>query len=133
LQTQFWYRDMVGAGRYGALGVAMLPVKAADTMQPIYGLFAFSLLIFYVVTARIGILIPVGGVILAKILLDLAFHLWSLRAYRNWAGGWRKSPVGWAILAAVAEPFTFQLLRHVGASLGWVVFLTGRRRWEKRG
>ncbi len=132
LQTQLWYRDMVGARRYGALGMAMLPVKAADTMQPIYGLFAFCLLIFYVVTGRIGILLPVGGIILGKILLDLAFHLWSVRAYGHWAGGRGRAYFGLAILAAVAEPFTFQLLRHAGASLGWVVFLTGRRRWERR-
>jgi hypothetical protein len=32
-------------------------------------------------------------------------------------------------LAALAEPFSFQLLRHLGASWGWVVFLTGRRQW----
>ncbi len=37
LQTQFWYRAMVGDRRYGWLGVAMLPVKAIDTLQPLYG------------------------------------------------------------------------------------------------
>jgi hypothetical protein len=35
----------------------------------------------------------------------------------------------WAIVAAVIEPFTFQVLRHSGAALGWVSFLTGQRRW----
>jgi glycosyltransferase involved in cell wall biosynthesis len=34
LQTQFWYRDMVGDRRYGWLGTLMLPVKAIDTLQP---------------------------------------------------------------------------------------------------
>ena len=35
-------------------------------------------------------------------------------------------------LAALVEPFSFQLLRHLGAALGWVVFLTGRRGWGTR-
>ncbi|RYF31891.1 MAG: glycosyltransferase family 2 protein, partial [Comamonadaceae bacterium] len=35
LQTQYWYRSMVGDRRYGWLGVAMLPVKAIDTLQPL--------------------------------------------------------------------------------------------------
>ena len=44
-KPSFWYRDMVGNPRYGWLGLAMLPVKAADTLQPIYGLTAVVLLI----------------------------------------------------------------------------------------
>jgi cellulose synthase/poly-beta-1,6-N-acetylglucosamine synthase-like glycosyltransferase len=129
LQTQFWYRDMVGAAKYDRLGVWMLPVKAVDTMQPIYGLFAFALLIFYVVTGRVGVLLPVGGIILGKIVLDLAFHLWSIRLYRRWVGGATKAAFGWAILASFLEPFSFQLLRHLGASWGWLFFLTGQKVW----
>ncbi len=130
LQTQFWYRDMVGNARYGRLGTWMLPVKAADTMQPIYGLFAFALLIFYIVTGRAAVLIPVGGFIIGKIILDLAFHAWSIRLYRNWTGGDTRINFGMALLAAILEPFSFQLLRHLGASWGWVWFVTGRRSWS---
>jgi cellulose synthase/poly-beta-1,6-N-acetylglucosamine synthase-like glycosyltransferase len=127
LQTQLWYRDMVGAGgKYSWLGAAMLPVKAIDTMQPIYGLCAFALLLFYIFTGQLGVLIPVGGFILGKIGIDLAFHLWSIRLYRNWVGGATKAGFGYAVLASLAEPFSFQLLRHVGAGWGWVIFLTGR-------
>ena len=66
LQTQFWYRDMVGNRQYRRLGTWMLPVKAADTMQPIYGLFAFALLLFYIVTGKAEVLLPVGGFIIGK-------------------------------------------------------------------
>ena len=66
LQTQFWYRDMVGNPRYGWLGLAMLPVKAADTLQPIYGLTAFFLLIFFLLTGRFAVVLPAAGVMLAK-------------------------------------------------------------------
>jgi cellulose synthase/poly-beta-1,6-N-acetylglucosamine synthase-like glycosyltransferase len=132
LQTQFWYRDMVGARRYGELGLFHLPVKAADTVQPIYGLTAFGLLIFYLVTGRIGTVFAISGVIAAKIGLDLAFHLWSVMLYRRWLGpGVRLSPV-LALAAAVAEPFTFQLLRHGAALWGWSTFLTGGQTWGRQ-
>ena len=55
LQTQYWYRDMVGNRRYGWLGTLMLPVKAFDTMQPIYGLTAVALLIAYLVSGRVSL------------------------------------------------------------------------------
>jgi cellulose synthase/poly-beta-1,6-N-acetylglucosamine synthase-like glycosyltransferase len=129
LQTQLWYRDMVGASRYHRLGLLMLPVKAIDTFQPIYGLCAFGLLLWYIITGKLSLLLPVGGFIIGKILIDLAFHIWSIRLYRNWVGGHTKARFGLAILASIAEPFSFQLFRHLGASLGWWSFLTGRRSW----
>ncbi len=129
LQTQLWYRHMVGNRRYGVLGTAMLPVKAIDTMQPFYGLAGALLILFYLATGRFGILLPVGGVIGAKIVIDMAFHLWSLRAYRLWLGRGRRASVGAAVVASLIEPFSFQLLRHTGAALGWVSFLVRSRRW----
>lgn len=128
LQTQYWYRDMVGDRRYGALGRWLLPVKAFDTLQPMFGLTAFALLLFYLAAGRLPVLVPVAGVIAVKIAVDLAFHLWSIRLYRTWTGGPRAS-LGLAILASLVEPFSFQLVRHAGAALGWVTFLTGRQTW----
>jgi len=129
LQTQLWYRDMVGATKYRSLGIWMLPVKAVDTMQPIYGLCAFGLLIWYICTGRFAVLLPAGGLIFGKILIDLAFHAWSIHLYRSWAGGQDRANILLAVLAAIVEPFSFQLLRHLGASWGWLFFLTGRRSW----
>jgi cellulose synthase/poly-beta-1,6-N-acetylglucosamine synthase-like glycosyltransferase len=129
LQTQFWYRDMVGNRRFGWLGVAMLPVKAADTLQPLYGLTAFFLLIWFLVTGQFAVVLPAAGVMLGKIGIDLSFHLWSVVLYRRWTGETRSNSLGHAFAAAVAEPFSFQLFRHLGATLGWFVFLTGRRNW----
>ena len=40
--------------------------------------------------------------------------------------------LGWALVAAIAEPFTFQLLRHVGAIYGWVAFLRGGQSWGRQ-
>jgi cellulose synthase/poly-beta-1,6-N-acetylglucosamine synthase-like glycosyltransferase len=132
LQTQYWYRDMVGNPRYGRLGLMMLPVKALDTLQPIYGLLAVALLAFYLVTGRLSLAAPVGGIILAKIAIDFAFHLWSIHLYRRWVDPKTSARLDRAILASLAEPFTFQILRHTGAALGWVYFLTGQSQWGKK-
>ncbi len=132
LQTQFWYRDMVGSARYGRLGLVMLPIKALDTVQPIYGLAGFGLLIAYLCTGRVSLLAPVGGVLVAKIALDFSFHLWSIHLYRRWVDPTTRARLGWAILASLAEPFSFQVLRHAGAALGWVSFLAGHRAWGRQ-
>jgi cellulose synthase/poly-beta-1,6-N-acetylglucosamine synthase-like glycosyltransferase len=131
LQTQFWYRDMVGNPAYGLLGTWMLPVKAADTLQPIFGLTAFALLLWFIARGEGGVLLSVGGVIGAKILIDLGFHLWSVHLYRRWTGDTANSSFLYALVAALLEPFSFQLLRHTGALLGWVTFLTGQRGWGR--
>jgi len=132
LQTQYWYRAMVGDARHGRLGTLMLPVKAIDTLQPLYGLTAFALLVVYAATRRLDIAAPVAAFIGAKIVIDLGFHLWSVHLYRRWVGDASRASFGWALVAALAEPFTFQLLRHTGAVLGWVAFLTGQRSWGRQ-
>ena len=132
LQTQYWYRDMVGADRYGRLGRVMLPIKALDTLQPIYGLTGFALLLAYLVTGRVTLLAPVGAVIGGKIAIDFTFHLWSIHLYRRWVDPSSRARLGWAILAALAEPFSFQVLRQLGPALGWVSFLTGDRAWGRQ-
>ena len=129
LQTQYWYRDMVGNRRYGALGLAMLPVKAIDTLQPLYGLTAFALLCTYAVEGRLAILAPIGGVIAAKILIDFSFQLWAIHLYRRWVGERRAASLAQSVFASIIEPFSFQLLRHVGAAWGWIVFLGGHQTW----
>jgi len=131
LQTQWWYRAMVGDRRYGWLGALMLPVKAVDTLQPLYGLSAFFLLLGYALTGRIGVLAPVGALIGAKIAIDLAYHLFSVQLYRRWVDDSHRASFGGALLAALAEPFTFQLLRHAGAAWGWWAFLAGRSSWGR--
>ena len=129
VQTQYWYRDMVGDRRYGWLGVALLPVKAIDTLQPLYGLLGAVLLVWYFVTGHSFIIAPIFGVIGAKIVIDLAFHLWSIHLYRRWVGAGSGVSIPAAILASFIEPFSFQLLRHLGAALGWVMLFTGERGW----
>ncbi len=127
LQTQYWNRDMTGNPRYGALGLAMLPVKAVDTVQPIYGLTAFAVLIGLAVTGNAAVLVPVGAIVLAKLAVDLVAYAWTVHLYRRWTGA--DTPLRAALLAALVEPFTFMPLLHTGALLGWWQFLTGRQTW----
>jgi len=121
LQTQFWNRDMTANRRYGAVGLLMLPVKAIDTVQPIYGLTALVLLAGFALGGRAAVALPALGVIAAKIGFDLATHLWSLHLYRRWIGGPGGTSYAGAALAALIEPFGFQPLRHLGATAGWIL------------
>lgn len=132
LQTQHWNRDMVGNGRFGRLGTRMLPVKALDTLQPVYGLAAFAILLFLVATHRFAIALPILLIMIAKVIVDLSFHLWSIGIYKRWTG--ERDDLTWvqALLVSFAEPFSFQLLRHVGAVWGWVAFLSGGSAWGQQ-
>lgn len=132
LQTQRWNRDMTGNTRFGKLGTAMMPVKALDTLQPIYGLTAFILLIGFVAAGRYALAFPILLVMIAKIIVDLSFHLWSLRLYRRWTGDAQSEGAAKAVLAAILEPFSFQLMRHAGAAWGWWTFLTGQHSWGRQ-
>ena len=110
----------------------MMPVKAIDTMQPIFGLTALGVLLIALAQGRVNVLIPVSALIVGKIVIDLGFHLWSVHLYRRWVGARTEARFGLALLAALAEPFSFQILRHLGAALGWVTFLTRQRDWGKQ-
>ncbi len=132
LQTQRWNRDMTGNPRFGALGKAMMPVKALDTLQPIYGLTAFVILIIFVVTGQFSIALPILIVMLVKIAIDMSFHLWSLHIYERWTGTGQNISWAKAVVAAVLEPFSFQLMRHAGAAWGWLTFLTGTQSWGRQ-
>jgi cellulose synthase/poly-beta-1,6-N-acetylglucosamine synthase-like glycosyltransferase len=132
LETQYWNRDMTGNRRYGTLGMLMLPVKAFDTMQPVYGLTAFGLLLAFLFGGHGVIVVSIFSVIFLKTALDLAFYIWSIHLYRRWTGLRAGTSLWSAMAAAVAEPFTFQLLRHTGAVLGWFHFLRGSKSWGKQ-
>lgn len=121
---------MVGNRRFGQLGTQMLLVKAFDTIQPIYGLIAFAILVTLVVTNRFVIASTIVLIMLSKVAIDMTFHLWSLHIYKRWTGQEKSLKMGPAVLAAIAEPFSFQLLRHVGAVWGWFAFLLGRDTWN---
>ncbi len=129
LQTQYWNSDMTGNRFYGLLGTRMLPIKALDTLQPIYGLTAFALLVLLIVTGNGAIALSVGGVIVAKIVADFIAFMWSIHLYRQITGGRTDANFAAAFVAAILEPFSFQLLRHAGAAWGWVAFLRGSGGW----
>jgi cellulose synthase/poly-beta-1,6-N-acetylglucosamine synthase-like glycosyltransferase len=129
LQTQYWNRDMTGNARYGKLGTRMLPIKALDTLQPIYGLTAFALLIALVVSGKFDIALPVLGFIAAKIVADFMVYMWTIHIYQRVTGGRTQANFGAAVFAAILEPFSFQLLRHAGAAWGWIAFLRGNNEW----
>lgn len=128
LGTQARNRDMVGDRRYGALGRLMLPVKAVDTVQPLFGLTAFGLLLSFAALRKWDLLLIAACIIAAKLVIDVLFLLYQLHAYAKLTGD--RPPLGPGLLAICLEPFSFQLLRHLGAAWGWWFFLHGRKRWD---
>jgi len=132
LQTQYWNRDMTGNARFGQLGTIMLPVKAVDTLQPIYGLVAFALLLAAIAASHMNLAVAILNVIGAKICIDLIFHLWSLHLYRRWTGDTQSTNIAHAVAAALIEPFSFQILRHLGGALGWVMLITRNTSWGRQ-
>ena len=129
LQTQYRYRDMIGNPRFGRLGTLMLPVKAMDTMQPIYGLTALAVLAGTILTGHLHLSLGILAIIAGKICLDAAFLLRGLFLYRGWVGTAPPGGRAYAVLALLAEPFTFQVLRHLGAAWGWSAFFGRSGRW----
>jgi len=130
LQTQFWYRDMVGNSQYGAVGTRMLPIKAVDALQPLFGMTSLLILMGCLLQRRWGVVWFTASVIGMKTVIDMAFHAWGAVLYRRWTGASQEVHVSGAIMAALIEPWTFQLLRYTGALWGWFHFLTGRQQWD---
>ncbi len=131
LQTHFHCWDMVGNPRYGNVGKLMLPIKSLDTLQPLFGLLAlFTLICMLVVHVHLHPLVI--AVLVAKLTLDLGFHFWSLALYARWSGT-TVSLGDWAraALASIFEPFTFQPLRHLGATLGWILLVRREHEWTR--
>jgi cellulose synthase/poly-beta-1,6-N-acetylglucosamine synthase-like glycosyltransferase/cytochrome b561 len=130
LQTLYRHRDMVGDARYASVGRLMLPLKVVDTLQPVFGLTAFVLLLYFGLRGQAA-LAPVLWVVGLKLLIDFAFLLWGVWFYNRWRGQ-ESAPRDWLLagLAALTEPFCFQVMRHCGAMLGWFAVLTQRVDWR---
>jgi cellulose synthase/poly-beta-1,6-N-acetylglucosamine synthase-like glycosyltransferase len=129
LQTQYWNRDMTGNSRFGRLGTTMMLIKALDTVQPIYGLTAFVLLPILIALGQFEIAGAAFAVIGLKLAIDFLFQIWAVLLYHRLTGTARNSTVPRAIFAAAIEPFSFQVLRHLGAAWGWLAFFAGTWRW----
>jgi cellulose synthase/poly-beta-1,6-N-acetylglucosamine synthase-like glycosyltransferase/cytochrome b561 len=129
LQTQYRHRDMIANPVYGAVGTLMLPYKMFDTLQPLFGITAFVLLLEFLL-GRQPVLIPVLIVIAVKLVIDFAFLLWGVSFYNRWKRQ-PSTPRQWVLAgaAALTEPFCFQLMRHSGAMLGWFAVLSNRVDW----
>lgn len=130
LETMLRHRDLVGDRRVGALGTRHLPVKTGDMLLPLYGLAALAALIVFLL--RDGavhplILVALGG----KIVLDALLAAVGVALTRRWRGSAPLAPLP-AALAALTEPFGFQLLRQLGAASGWLALLRRRIEWAPR-
>jgi cellulose synthase/poly-beta-1,6-N-acetylglucosamine synthase-like glycosyltransferase len=129
IATHFKYHDMVGNGRYGSVGRYMLCLKTLDLLLPIYALAAGVVLVV-ILFVHHSVSIFIVKVIVAKLIFDLMLHAYSIVLYQRWLGIplsrklWIQS-VG----ATLSEPFVFQIMRQLGAVLGWLAFLRRKIDW----
>ena len=129
IATHFKYHDMVGNSRYGAMGRYMLCLKTLDLLLPIYALAAAVVLVA-ILSIRHFLDIFIVKLIVAKLIFDLILHAYSIILYQRWLGIplsrklWIQS-----LGATLTEPFVFQIMRQLGAVLGWLAFLRGKINW----
>ena len=129
IATHFKYHDMVGNGRYGAVGRYMLCLKTLDLLLPIYALAAAVVLVV-LLSVRHSLDIFIVKLIVAKLIYDLTLHAYSIVLYQRWLGIplsrklWLQS-----LGATLSEPFVFQIMRQLGAVFGWVAFLRRKIDW----
>ena len=130
LETQFSNFDMVANRKYGVIGKLMLPIKSIDAIQPLIGLVALLLLLYFVVIAKTQVLLIIAALFTAKLLLDLVLNIGGYLHYRQWVACHMYLPsLSSVILATILAPFSFQFLRLFSACLGWWIFLVKRYDW----
>lgn len=130
IATHFKYHEMVGNGRYGAVGRYMMCLKTLDLLLPIYAL-ASAVILVVLLAIRHFLPIFIIKVIVIKLLFDLTLHAYSIILYQRWLGIplsrklWLQS-----IGATLTEPFLFQIMRQLGAVFGWLAFLRRKMDWQ---
>jgi hypothetical protein len=107
----------------------MMCLKTLDLLLPIYALAAAVVLIA-ILSVRHSLDGFIVKLIILKLLYDLSLHAYSIVLYQRWLGIplsrklWVKS-----LGATLTEPFVFQIMRQLGAVLGWLAFLRRRIDW----
>jgi cellulose synthase/poly-beta-1,6-N-acetylglucosamine synthase-like glycosyltransferase len=129
LETMFRNHDMVGNPAFGRLGTFHLLVKTADTLLPVYAFSAVATLVLLLLGRGVDRVILI--VLVAKFVFDFSCHAYCLFLHERWQGR-RVTPLLFvrAGLASLTEPYLFQLVRQIGALLGWVAFLRGDVEWS---
>ena len=129
IATHFKYNDMVGNGRYGALGRYMMCIKTLDLLLPIYAL-ASAVILVVLLWVRHFLPIFIIKVIAAKLIFDLVLHAYSIILYQRWLGIPLSRKLWFQSFGAtLAEPFVFQIMRQMGAVFGWIAFLRRKIDW----
>ena len=130
LETMHRNADLVGSAQHGRFGTFHLPVKTIDMLLPVYGLAATVTLVLLLVFGY-GLDVRILAVVFAKLLFDLACYARCIQLFETWQG---RRPMaglyGRALAATLLEPVCFQLLRQLGAVMGWLAYLRGRIDWQ---
>jgi len=129
IATHFKFHEMVGNKRYGAVGRYMLCLKTLDLLLPIYALAAAVVLIA-ILSIRHFLDGFIVKLIIAKLIYDLVLHAYSIVLFQRWLDVPLTRKLWLQTLGAtLTEPFVLQIMRQLGAVLGWLAFLRRRIDW----
>lgn len=132
LQTLWQYRRMIGARRFGLLGLWMLPVKAVDTMLPVWGLVSLTILLTSFVVGRNRWTLLALSIFAAKWLFDVTLSFLMLRQHRKLFPNYQPHVSQKVLLACLlTESFSFHWFRQIAVvnAYGWCIRRV--RRWEQ--
>lgn len=129
IATHFKYHEMVGNAAYGRVGRYMLCLKTLDLLLPIYALAAAVVLVA-ILSIRHSLDIFIVKLLIAKLIYDLTLHAYSIVLYQRWLGiPFSRKLWVQSLGATLTEPFVFQIMRQLGAVLGWLAFLRRKIDW----
>jgi len=129
IATHFKYHDMVANARYGAVGSYMLCLKTLDLLLPVYALAAAVMLIA-ILSIHHSLDSFIVKLIVIKLVYDLILHAYSIVLYQRWLGiTFSRKLCIQSLGATLTEPFVFQIMRQLGAVLGWLAFLRRKIDW----
>jgi cellulose synthase/poly-beta-1,6-N-acetylglucosamine synthase-like glycosyltransferase len=129
LQTQLLYRDMAGDPSFGLLGMAMLPVKAIDAVQPIAVLLSALIAVLLALGGHWAVLRDVAALVGLKMALDMLCLLWGQLVFRRWTGRRAVGHLPAALICAALDCVSYLLLRNLGSASGWAVLFSRPTRW----
>ena len=112
----------------GDSGVGAVPAQALPPTHP----RPHPLALLLGLLARGAAIAPTLLLILAgKLVLDVSWHAWALRHYQRWLGSAQAQArqERW-LQTCLAEPFSFQILRHSASAWGWWLLLSRQQSWS---
>lgn len=133
IQTLFSYRSLIFQQTYGILGIFMLPIKCIDAISPIWSIFSYLMLIYYLVYRPLPLSIALLlGIAATRWIIDLIMA-WVLLALhqRHILPRISRRELAYLYLITPIYILSSQWLWYAYSLGAYYRALIGIRRWDK--